>query len=298
MKQRGMNKIGVMLLCIILPAWSAAHGLRAPIINDQNAVLAKGDIPTPVKYEAAIHAYLAHVQTQLQHINQQLSLIVSDTKKPSLTAARQSYIRAHQQYERIRPIVALFGNVNQNINSRASDYLQGVEDPRFTGFHLLEYELFRQQNPAKAHEAAVNLQYEIQDLQKRVALDSIDAAKMVQAAADFMELILNGKLAGQENRFSHSDLADIDGNIEGAADIVHYLAPFIPQAQLRPIEAGFQDIRQVLAPYRLPGQQYQPFGRLSRADHDRLYSLVTTQADRLAQLRAILNIRVYYQYPH
>lgn len=298
MKSQQFYTIGILVLAAALPGLSLAHGLRAPIITDQNAVVAKGDIPTPAKYEPAIQAYLHHIQDQLQLMNQQLDQVIADTQQHRLTAAQQHYVLAHQQYERIRPIVVLFGNANQTMNSRASDYLQGVEDPRFTGFHLLEYALFQQRDTAKAHDIALNLQYELQDLRKRVALETIDIAKMIQASADFMELILNTKLAGLENQYSHSDLADMVGNVQGAADVLHYLAPFIPQAQLAPIENGFEDINRVLQTYQQPQQQYQSFEHLSRADHDRLYSLVTAQANRLAQLRAVLNIQVYYPYPH
>lgn len=288
---------GFLLICL-LPICSLAYGLRAPVINDFNAVIAKGDISTPVRYRSAIHAYLNDVQKQLVYLNQQLTQIMVATQNNQLLSAQQHYVLAHQSYERIRPIVILFGNVNQTINSRADDYLKGVQDPRFTGFHLLEYDLFVLKDNSKAHDDAVNLQYGIDDLHKRVAVENIDIAKMVQASADFMEMILNTKLSGQENQFSHSDLADIDGNVQGSATIIHFLSSFIPPAQLEPIQYGFSQIEEILQKYRLKSKQYLSFDNLTKTDHDKLYSLITEQADRLAKLRAVLNIDVYYKYRH
>ena len=288
---------GFLLICL-LPICSLAYGLRAPVINDFNAVIAKGDISTPVRYHSAIHAYLNDVQKQLVYLNQQLTQIMVATQNNQLLSAQQHYVLAHQSYERIRPIVILFGNVNQTINSHADDYLKGVQDPRFTGFHLLEYDLFVLKDNSKAYDDAVNLQHGIDDLHKRVAVENIDIAKMVQASADFMEMILNTKLSGQENQFSHSDLADIDGNVQGSATIIHFLSSFIPSAQLEPIQYGFSQIEQILQKYRLKSKQYQSFDKLTKTDHDKLYSLITEQADRLAKLRAVLNIDVYYKYRH
>lgn len=290
--------LAALTLPWILSGMATAHGLRAPIINDHNAVVAKGDIPTPAKYEPVIQNYMQQIVQQLQQLNQLIGLIVQETQSGNLAAARQNYVLAHQSYERIRPVVALFGNVNQTINSHASDYLQGINDPRFVGFHRLEYDLFVLKDQAQSHNDALNLQYEIQDLHKRVALETIDIAKMIQASADFMEMILNTKLSGQENQFSQSDIADIAANTAGSAQIIQSLTPFIPPDRLKPMQDGFRQIEQILQKYPLSAQHYPTFAALGRQDHDKLYSLVTEQADQLAQLRAVLDVNVYYKYTH
>lgn len=288
-----------LYLCALLfPPLSQAHGLLAPIIDDSNAVTAKGDIPTPQKYHATIQAYQQQVVTQLKTTQQHLDAIVTACRNKQLAQAQQDYISAHQSYEQVRVIVKLFGNADENINSRADYYLQGINDPTFSGFHRLEYDLFVRKDLQQAQAEAANLQYEITDLQKRVAADELDIAKIVQSAADFLEMILQTKLAGKENQYSHSDLADIQANVAGSAQIVQYLAPFIPAQQRTSLDNGYQQIFAVLQHYQLPDNRFQSFSQLNRTDHDRLYSLLSLQSSRLAQLRAQLGVRVYYKYPH
>ncbi len=53
-------------------------------------------------------------------------------------------------------------------------------------------------------------------MHKRVATETIEIPKLVQASADFIEMILETKLGGKENIYSLSDLTDIAANLEGA----------------------------------------------------------------------------------
>lgn len=294
-----LHRFHTLFLCsLLLPALSIAHGLRAPIINDSNAITAKGDIPTPEKYHSAIRAYQQQVVQQLKTTQQYLDAIINAGRNGQLLPAQQNYIRAHQSYEQVRIIVKLFGNADQNINSRADYYLQGINDPGFSGFHRLEYELFVRKDLQQAQAEASNLQHGIIDLQKRVVADELDIAKVVQAASDFLEMILQTKLAGKENQYSHSDLADIHANVTGSAQIVQQLTDFIPAEQRVALDSGYQQIFAVLRRYQLPQNQFQNFNQLSQTDHDQLYALLSIQTNRLAQLRAQLGIRVYYKYPH
>ncbi|MCO6513146.1 MAG: EfeM/EfeO family lipoprotein [Snodgrassella sp.] len=293
------HRFYALFLCsLLLPAISAAHGLRAPIIDDTNAVTAKGDIPTPAKYHSAIRAYQQQVVRQLKTTQQYLNAIVHASQSGQLLQAQQNYVRAHQSYEQVRVIVKLFGNADQNINSRADYYLQGINNPSFSGFHRLEYELFVRKDLQQAQAETSNLQHGIIDLQKRVASDELDIAKVIQAASDFLEMILQTKLAGKENQYSHSDLADIQANVTGSAQIVQQLADFIPAEQRAALDSGYQQIFAVLQRYQLPQNQFQSFSQLSQTDHDSLYSLLSIQTSLLAQLRAQLGVRVYYKYPH
>lgn len=282
----------------LLPLTASAHGRLAPIIDDNNMVAAKGDIQTPRKYEPAIHAYLTDVETQLKLLQDHVEQIVNDSQAGHLQAAQNAYVKAHQDYERVRPMMILFGNVNETINSRADYYLQGVDDPRFVGFHLVEYDLFSLKDSRKAHDDAIDLRHEVKDLRKRMAVETIDIAKMAQAAADLMETVLQTKLQGKENQYSHSDLADIAANIEGSQLVIKHLRPFIAPNELSSLERGFAQINAILKRYQLPNQEYQVFRQLSPADHAALYSLITNQADQLSRLRAELNVDVYYKYRH
>lgn len=288
----------IALGLIFFPLLSPAHGLRAPIITDSNAVPAKGDIPTPSKYLPAIRAYQSEVVQKLNTTQRYVQHIAEAAQSGDLQTAQHNYILAHQHYEQVRTIIQLFANADETINSRADYYLDGVNDHAFVGFHRLEYDLFSRKNLTDAHNQAIALHYKLADLQKRVSNDELEIAKIIQSAADFPEMILKTKLMGLENQYSHSDIADIEANIQGSALIIRYLRPFIPATQYSRINQNYHQIFNILKKYQLSQGQYQSFELLSQSDHDQIYSLVSELAQLLAELRSQLGVQVYYKYKH
>ena len=175
------RKLLPLALCFMfLPLLTIAHGLRAPVIDESNAIAAKGDIPTPDKYLSAIRTYQQEVVQQLKTTEQYVQAIADASRTGQQQKAEHNYVLAHQSYEQVRTIIRLFANADETINSRADYYLNGTDDPAFVGFHRLEYDLFARHDLPTAQSEAVNLIYKIKDLQKRVAHDEFDIAKIIQ----------------------------------------------------------------------------------------------------------------------
>lgn len=293
---RSLNLICALILTVAIPATVSAKALRSPVQTGDDIIIAKGDIPTPVKYQPAIKAYLDFTQTELAEMVKQLTQLKNSLKKGDLAAAQQAYIEAHLHYEAIRPIVILFGNTDRTINARADYFLEAEKDYRFTGFHLVEYQLFNRKDIQAALIAADELLMKARDLQKRVATETIEIPKLVQSSADFIEMILETKLAGEENIYSHSDLADIAANLRGSQQVVKVLTPFIPPKTLQQIQDNQQKTNAIIQPYQLSSGSYQPYSQLSKKDKMALYSVLTQQAEILALLRYQLDVDVYYKY--
>nr|WP_230083547.1 MULTISPECIES: EfeM/EfeO family lipoprotein [Providencia] len=296
-KMRNMTKITLSLFLATFII-STAHGkaLRSPVQTGDDIVIAKGDIPTPEKYQPAIQNYLAFVTNELGEMVEQLDILNQCLKKGHLAQAKSAYIQAHQHYETVRPIIMLFGNTDRTINPRADYFLGKEKDYRFTGFHLVEYQLFSQQDIKAALPAADELLLKGRDLHKRVLTETIEIPKLVQASADFMEMILETKLAGQENIYSQSDLTDIAANAKGSQAIIEVISPFVETKTLDQIKENDQKINKIVQSYQLAKGQYAPYSQLKRQDKMALYSLLTQQAELLATLRAQLDVDVYYKY--
>lgn len=283
-------------LLMAMPTAVSAKALRSPVQTGDEIIIAKGDIPTPEKYHTAIQRYLQFTQTQLQQMVVQLEVIDNSLKKGDLAAAQQAYIQAHQYYESVRPIIMLFGNTDRTINARADYFLDSEKDYRFSGFHLVEYQLFERKDNKAALVATDELLLKARDLQKRVASETVEIPKLVQAAADFIEMILETKLAGKENIYSQSDLTDIAANLQGSEEVVTVLTPFIAPEALKSIQLNYQKANHIIKRYRSPTGRYQPYRQLSQQDKMALYSVLTQQAEELAQLRSQLSVDVYYKY--
>ncbi len=65
----------------------------------------------------------------------------------------------------IRPIIALFGATERLLNNRADFFLEREKlSPRFSGFHLVEYQLFKLEDMQSSAESAKALLRGISDL--------------------------------------------------------------------------------------------------------------------------------------
>ena len=277
---------------------STAHGkaLRSPVQTGDNIIIAKGDIPTPEKYQPAIQEYLTFVNKELSEMVEQLEKLNQTIQKGQLAQAKAAYIQAHQHYETVRPIIVLFGNTDRTINSRADYFLDKEKDYRFVGFHLVEYLLFSQQDLKAALPASDELLLKGRDLQKRVLTETIEIPKLVQASADFIEMILETKLSGKENIYSQTDLFDMAANAKGSQVIIDVISPFVEAKTLDQIKENDQKINKIVQSYQLAKGQYAPYSQLKQQDKMTLYSLLTQQAELLATLRAQLDVDVYYKY--
>ncbi|HHR5886844.1 TPA: EfeM/EfeO family lipoprotein [Providencia alcalifaciens] len=277
---------------------STAHGkaLRSPVQTGDNIIIAKGDIPTPEKYQPAIQEYLTLVNKELSEMVEQLEKLNQSIQKGQLAQAKAAYIQAHQHYETVRPIIVLFGNTDRTINSRADYFLDKEKDYRFVGFHLVEYLLFSQQDLKAALPASDELLLKGRDLQKRVLTETIEIPKLVQASADFIEMILETKLSGKENIYSQTDLFDMAANAKGSQVIIDVISPFVEAKTLDQIKENDQKINKIVQSYQLAKGQYAPYSQLKQQDKMTLYSLLTQQAELLATLRAQLDVDVYYKY--
>lgn len=285
-----------LVLMMAMPTSALAKALRSPVQTGDDIIIAKGDIPTPEKYHPAIRAYLDYTRTQLKDMVSQLEILNSSLKVGDLTAAERAYIQAHQYYESVRPIIILFGNTDRIINARADYFLDKEKDYRFTGFHLVEYQLFDRKDNTAAMRATDELLMKAQDLQKRVATENIEIPKLVQASADFIEMILETKMAGKENIYSQSDLTDIAANLRGSQEVINVLAPFIEPKQLQRIQDNYLEAYRIIKPYQLTPNHYQSYKQFDKKDMMALYSVLTQQAEDLAQLRYQLGVDVYYKY--
>ncbi|MCE9839105.1 EfeM/EfeO family lipoprotein [Proteus terrae] len=291
------KKLTAFLFILLFSFPVYAEKIIQGIIQDsENIVIAKGDIPTPKKFETDILNYREKAVGQLTLVEKSLNKLIKNSEKNQLINAQNAYQQAHYYYEVIRPIIALFGSSERLLNNRADFFLERENSPRFSGFHLVEYQLFKLRDPQKVTESAKALLRDISDLKKRVAIEDIPIPKLVQSAGDNLEFILTDKLAGIENQYSNSDLGDSYANLSGSRLIVEILSHHIPTAEYQSLIKQYDDIGALLLKYQRDEGLFQPLTALPETEKSWLFSQVTQLAEQVANLRSTLNIDVYYHY--
>jgi iron uptake system component EfeO len=181
-----------------------------------------------------------------------------------LDNARAAYAQARPFYERIESDVDGFvmpgfkptdnaGNLDYLIDMRASNLDDKVG---WSGFHAIERDLFKNgQITDETKKTAAELQKNVDQLDKLARTLDYKPEDLANGAADLLEEVQRTKVTGEEEAFSHYDLVDFAGNVEGAQQAFAFLEPGLakidPELTKR-VKAEFENVMALLKAYRHP----------------------------------------------
>jgi iron uptake system component EfeO len=138
------------------------------------------------------------------------------------------------------------------VDARVDDFA-APGDPSFAGWHRLEYILFEKSTTIGAARFADGLDRRLALLKSGLAALEIPPAAVALGASDLIQEVSEGKITGEEDRYSKTDLWDFNANVEGSQKVIEVLTPALRSAApdlLSRIQAGFTDLRSGLAPLR------------------------------------------------
>lgn len=237
--------------------------------------------------------YKVYVTLEVDDLVEATKAFTDAIKAGDLAKARSLYAPTRQPYERIEPVAELFSDLDKAIDARADVFEKLEADPAFTGFHRLEYGLFKQNSTEGLAPFADKLLADVTELQKRVSTLVVPPSKMVGGAAVLIEEVASNKISGEEDRYSRTDLWDFQANIDGARKIVELLTPLIAKAdaaRLKSIDDSFTAVNAILAKYRTPDGGFKSYDTLSDDDRRALQKPVTALAESLSTLRGTLGL--------
>jgi iron uptake system component EfeO len=170
----------------------------------------------------------------------------------NLKAAQEAFAPSRQPWERIEPIAGLVEDTDAKTDSRVDDFAN-VDDPAFTGWHRLEYLLFEKNTTEGGAQFADRLDADIANLQKQLPSVKVKPIDVANGAAELIEEVSEGKLTGEEDRYSKTDLYDFDANLQGSQVAIDKLSGPLKDANaelLGKITAGFSQIFDTMRPLR------------------------------------------------
>ncbi|WP_288098067.1 iron uptake system protein EfeO [Pseudomonas sp.] len=247
----------------------------------------------PLELVQPISDYKIYVTEQLDELASHTRQFTDAVKKGDLATAKKLYAPTRVYYESIEPIAELFSDLDASIDSRVDDHEKGVKAEDFIGFHRIEYALFSQNSTQGLGELADGLDKDIKDLQTRVAGLTFPPEKVVGGAAALLEEVAATKISGEEDRYSHTDLYDFQGNIDGAKKIVDLFRPPIEKqdaAFIAKVDKNFATVNRILAKYKTAGGGFETYDKVSENDRKALVGPVNTLAEDLSTLRGKLGL--------
>lgn len=148
----------------------------------------------------------------------------------NLEAARQNYLDARVPFRKLDLLASRFSDLRNAIDP-LPDYLADRErDPGFTGFHRLEYGLFRDGSLDGLAPIADKLVADITALNERIrslrlAPDEFGAGVERQA-----RFLAEGQILRGDSRYARNDLAELAASLEGLEKILDLMAPLLQEA--------------------------------------------------------------------
>jgi iron uptake system component EfeO len=241
--------------------------------------------------QEAVAQYTAYVQGQVEQILTDVEPFTDAVRAGDVEAAKAAFAPSRQAWERIEPIAGLVSDIDGAVDARVDD-LESPHDPAWTGWHKLEYLLWETGDISDAGPIADQLDADLATLQDAVATLEIPPVVVASGAAELIEEVSAGKITGEEDRYSHTDLWDFAANVEGSEQAFEFLEPALEAADSElagGIEESFADIEEQLAAYA-EGDGYRSYEELTEDDKTQMQATLADLSEQLAQVAGVLGL--------
>ncbi|WP_457185211.1 iron uptake system protein EfeO [Nocardioides sp. P5_E3] len=170
--------------------------------------------------EQAEANYAAYVEDQSAQLLEKTQEFVELYASGNDDAARALYPVARTHWERIETVAESFGDLDPMMDAREADLEPGQ---KWTGWHLIEKDLWPQRaegyTPLTDEERATyadDLLANTEELDSRVQELTYTVDAIANGSRGLLEEVATGKVTGEEEYWSRTDLWDFQANVDGA----------------------------------------------------------------------------------
>ncbi len=201
----------------------------------------------------------------------------------NVVKAKSLYAVARSPYESIEPVAESFGDLDPDIDARDGDVPAG----QWGGYHRIEQQLWLHNNTSGMTPVATKLLADVNTLITKIKDTTYQPADLANGATDLLTEVGKTKLAGEEERYSRTDLTDIQANLAGSQAAFDLLAPALKSTDaslVNVIQARFTDMRTLMQKYATAGGNFQLYTQLTKAQIKELTVAVNALAEPLSKV--------------
>ncbi|MGW2023251.1 iron uptake system protein EfeO [Streptomyces decoyicus] len=260
-------------------------GIRQKVTASGKGATAKRD----PKLDAAVAAYRTYVQEQADKTLPAAQKFADAVKSGDAEAAKKAYALSRVGWERTEPVAESFGDIDPKVDVRADGLEKGQ---KWTGWHKLEKSLWEEKKISGGDKKlADQLITDLKDWQKRVGKAEITPTSMANGAKELLDEVATGKVTGEEERYSHTDLVDFQANVEGAEKAYELLKPVVAKnepALAKELDKQFKAIRSLLDDHRdsKSADGFASYDTVGKDERKKLSDGVNALAEPLSKLAA------------
>lgn len=243
--------------------------------------------------DAAVAAYRKYVQEQADETMPKAQAFADAVKAGDLEAAKKAYAPSRLGWERTEPVAESFGDIDPKVDVR-EDGLEAGQDPAkdWTGWHRLEKALFQDNKIGDDEKKlADTLITDLTAWQKKVGEAEITPTSMANGAKELLDEVATGKVTGEEERYSHTDLVDFKANVEGAEKSYELLKAVTTKNDpelAKQLDTQFTALNTLLDKYRADknGYEFTSYDKVGETERKELSDGVSALAEPLSKLAA------------
>ncbi|MCU1412263.1 MAG: peptidase family protein [Rhodoglobus sp.] len=258
--------------------------------------------------DQAVTNYISYIKSQVAELVPQVQAFADAYATGDDDTARSLFASARVSYERIEPTAEAFGDLDPKIDYREVDAV--AEGLDWTGFHRIEKDLwppaegalnsdgesaFLDWAPSTDEERqayADGLVTDVQQLSDLVnAKDfTVSLADISNGAIGLLDEVAVGKISGEEDWWSHTDLYDFYANVQGAEVAFGNVKDIAAgkgkegAALVKDIETEFAALEGLLAQYGSLDSGFADYSTVTEAQRKELSDQVNALAEPLSNL--------------
>jgi iron uptake system component EfeO len=235
--------------------------------------------------------YAAYVKDQTEQLVARTDQFAAAYLAGRDDEARRLYPVARVHWERIETVAESFGDLDPRMDAREADLEPGQ---KWTGWHALEKDLWPPKTgytaltPAGRTAMADLLVKDTATLYERTRTMTFTADQIGNGAKGLLDEVATGKVTGEEEAWSHTDLWDFQANVDGARVAWEGLRPLLKKRDAAldaELETRFAELQKLLDGQR-QGDGFVLYTALDSAEVKALSDAVNALSEPLSELTA------------
>jgi iron uptake system component EfeO len=243
--------------------------------------------------------YRSYVQDQSDQLLAKTKEFVRLYEEGKDDEARALYPEAREHWERIETVAESFGDLDPKTDAREAD-VDFAAGEKWTGWHRIEKDLwpqdakgYRALTPKQRSTYADDLLANTTELDKRIHATGKDALTypidaIANGSIGLLEEVATGKITGEEEAWSHTDLWDFQANVDGARVAYEGVQPLLETrdpALAEELTTKFAALQALLDQHR-SGEGFVSYTELSADEVKALSDSVNALSEPLSKLTA------------
>lgn len=243
------------------------------------------------KQKQAVTLYAAYVKDQTEQLLAGTKDFAEAFAAGDTAAAKELYPAVRMHWERIEPVAESFGDLDPILDAREADLEKGQ---KWTGWHRAEKDLwppttgYKAMDDAGRETLAKKMVADTEELFSRTLELTFTPDKLANGAKELLDEVATGKVTGEEEIWSHTDLWDFQANVDGARIAYEDLKPLLADTDQEldaTLQANFEALQKLLDQYKM-GEGFMFYDELDTAQVQELGAAVDALAEPLSKLTA------------